>query len=118
MVGEKEENKVYGLCLCKWLTASRNSTWSAVRLCYSPPSFRLGSAKTKLAGSIPALPTSRKAILVMCHGGNQTNLLYMEVWLSGLRHLSRKQWALKGARGFKSYYFRQFYRRCICQVYF
>jgi hypothetical protein len=34
---------------------------TAVRLCYSPPSFRLGSAKTKLAGSIPALPTSRKA---------------------------------------------------------
>jgi len=30
--------------------------------------FRVGSAKQKLAGSIPALPTSRKAILVMCLG--------------------------------------------------
>jgi hypothetical protein len=40
-------------------------------------SFRVGSAKPKLAGSIPALPTSRKAILVMCHGGNQTTLLFL-----------------------------------------
>ena len=36
-----------------------------------------------------------------------TSTKFMEVWLSGLRHLSRKQWAPQGARGFESYYFRQ-----------
>ena len=35
-------------------------------------SFRVGSAKQKLAGSIPAL-----RFCVMCHGGNQTTLLFL-----------------------------------------
>ena len=37
-------------------------------------SFRVGSAKNKLAGSIPALSTKTR---MMCRGGNQTTLLFL-----------------------------------------
>ena len=60
---------VYGTCLESRRVGNSpvgsNPTTSA--------KFRIGSAKQNLAGSIPALLTK---IRVMCHGGNQTILLF------------------------------------------
>ena len=70
-----------------------------VRVLWGTPSFNAQVAQLVEAMVLEA---------IQCEFESHLGYQYGSMAESGLRHLSRKQWVSKEARGFESYYFRQF----------